>query len=203
MDAIGISNLAIDLVGGSSIMSFEDDTLEAEACKRSYDTARTFCLESREWTFASETRRLAAAVSEDYSEFSTIFPLPADCLKVRIVSRSSDLRSLVNYTKNGKNLLADETTLYIKYTKNITDTSLFSPAFQIAVAHKLAELISGTITGDKTLKRTLNAETEMALENGGAIDGSQGTPRRTRASILVNARYRYGRRRYGLGSYLD
>lgn len=201
MDKTTIYNMAIGFVGGNKVLSPADETVEAEECNIFYDPARKFCLESRDWTFAAKTRQLAPDAVPISTEFAFSFTLPSDCLVVREVSSGPTLREKVIYQKDERAIVTNSSVLYIKYTKNITTTTLFSPSFQIAVAHKLAEFISPVLTGDKVLKRTLNAESEDLLEGGGAIDGMQGSPKRAFASRLLNARVRgYGGLNYGLGS---
>jgi hypothetical protein len=200
MDKIGICNMAIGLVGGNPILSLADETVESEQCGTFYDSALTFCLESRDWTFAASSRQLAKDAVAVSTEFAFSFTIPSDSLVVRVVSSNSQLRYPVEHQKDGNKILSDSEVVYIKYTKNITDSTLFSPSFSIAAAHKLGEFISPAITGDKVLKRTLNQESEDLLEGGGAIDGMQGSPKRAYASRLLNARYKYGSTRYGLGS---
>lgn len=204
MDKIGICNMAIGFVGGNSIISFADETLESEQCELYYDIAREFCLESRDWTFAAAYRKLAASTPVTPAEFANNFPLPSDCLAVRVVSDNEDLRTPVTYQKDGNRLVTDSATAYIKYTKNIVDTALFSPSFATAVAHKLAEFISSTISGDKALKGNLMVTSDMLLEDGGSIDGMQGSPKRAFASKLVSARFRTGRAYGGavIGKYV-
>lgn len=201
MDKIGICNMAIGFVGGNSIMSFADKTLEADQCELNYDIAREFCLESRDWTFAAAYKKLAIGVAVSPAEFANNFPLPSDCLVVRAVSDNEDLRSAITYQIDGNTLVTDSATAYIKYTKNVVDTSLSSPSFQIAVSHKLGELIASVISGDKVLKRTLMGESDVLLEGGGAINGMQGSPKRAFASRLLGARYRSGRNIIGKYTY--
>jgi hypothetical protein len=201
MSAVEISNLAIGLVGGNKIASLDDESVEAVECKLYYDLARTFCLENRDWTFASVTKLLAQDSTAVSTEFANSYTLPAKCLVVREVASSADLKSKEIYQLSGRSIVTDSGTVYLKYTENVEDTSKFSPSFTIATAHKLAELIASQVTGDKSLKRTLNAEAEEAMETGGAINGMQGSPKRAYASRLVNARFRIGGN-YGLGSTL-
>lgn len=201
MDTIGICNMAIGLVGGSSITSFADETLEAEQCSLYYEPARKFCLESRDWTFAAETRQLAADVTPISTEYSHSFALPADCLVARVVASDAQLKQPLEYQRQSNRLIADSATMYIRYTKDVTSTSRFSPGFATAVAHKLAEFLSPTLSGDKTLKRTLMQESEFLLEGGGAVDGMQGSPKRAFASRLLRARYGMISR-HGLGNWI-
>ncbi len=198
MSQLEISNMAIGLVGGKQLVTLTDDTVEAEQCDLFYDVARRFCLESRDWTFAS-TYSLQEALLPPLppgifaSEFSQVFDIPDECLVIRTVSQDDNLITPAVYQKDFQYLYSDNDTLYIRYTKDTTLTERFSPTFRTALAHKLAELIAPGVTGDKTLKRELMVDAESLLENGGAIDGMQGTPKRTRASQLVGARYRGGR----------
>lgn len=198
MDKIAICNMAIGFVGGTPIMSFDDETVEAEQCTTYYDISRTFCLESRDWTFASTARKLVPNPVVPETEFSFGFLIPADCLAVRIVSETPDMKIPAEYQKDGRTIWSDNSVVYIKYTKDISNTAIFSPSFQTALAHKLAEFISIPITGDKMMKRTLMAEADEMLEEGGSIDGMQGSPKRVYASKLLRARFRGGR--YGTGS---
>jgi len=201
MDVIDICNLAISLVGGTSIISLVDASVEAEECDRFYDVARQYCLENRAWTFASATRELAADNPAVSTEFSYSYAVPSNCLVLREVSSSSDLLTPITYQKTGNSIVTDSAAVHIKYTKDITVTSLFSPSFQIALAHKLGELIAPKITGSSTIKRTLLEESEGFIENGGSIDGMQGSPKRAFASRLLHARFS-GTTRYGLGNKL-
>lgn len=189
MDSIKISNLAIGLVGGSLITSFSDPSVEAEQCGLFYDTARRICLEGRDWTFAATTRRLAPDSTAISSEYSFSFPLPSDCLVVRVVSSSADLSIPEEYQRQSNRIMADAATVYVKYTRDVTDSNQFSAGFATAVAHKLAEFISPAVTGDKALKRTLMQEAEFLINESGATDGLQGSPKRTFASRLLRARF--------------
>ena len=201
MDAIQISNMAISLVGGSSITSFADPILEAEQCDLYYNVARRYCLENRDWTFAAETRRLTKDVMPISSEYTYSYALPADCLVVRVVAADANLRDVVEYQRQSNRVITDSATLYIRYTKDVTSSTLFSSGFATAVAHKLAEFIAPSITGDKGLKRTLMQEADYLITEGGANEGMQGSPKRAFASRLLRARF-YGGSRNWFGKYI-
>lgn len=189
MDIIGICNMALSLVGGSPIMSTADETVEAEECGRYYDIARKFCLESRDWTFAAKTRRLSPDATAISSEYAYSYALPADCLVVRVASSDAQLKAPIEFQRQENRIITDSGSLYIRYTQDIVTTARFSPAFATAVAHKLAEFISPKLTGDKALKRTLLDEADYLISEGGAVDGTQGSPKAVYASRLLRARY--------------
>jgi hypothetical protein len=192
MDAIEISNMAIGFADGSPITSFEDGSKESDLCKTFYPNARNYCLENRDWTFASDYKRLSPLTAIPAADFSTQFQLPSDCLVVRQVSDNPKLEYGILYQLSGNKLLTNHSVVYIRYTKLITDTSLFTPTFSIAVAHKLAEFISGPLTASRVFKNDMVTLSEGLLENGGAIDGGQGSPKRVYASRLLGARYGRG-----------
>lgn len=200
MDAIQISNMAIGLVGGTPIMSLSDPTIEAEQCDLYYDTARKFCLESRDWTFASETRRLSPEAVSLSPEYNYSFVVPADCLVVRVVASDANLKIVEEYQRQSNRIITDSAVIYVRYTKDVRSSALFPSGFSIAVAHKLAEFLSSTLTGDKNLKRALMQEADYMITESGATDGMQGSPKRAFASRLLRARFGGRYDRYGLGS---
>ncbi|MGD1830997.1 MAG: hypothetical protein ACPKM1_15660 [Spirochaetaceae bacterium] len=188
MDKVKIGNMAIGFCGGNSIMSFEDGTTESDLCKINYEPARDYCLEMRDWTFASERRRLTPLADAPVSEFSHAFQLPSDCFVLRQVSDNQDMKSSIEYQVDGNRILCDAGIVYVRYTVQVTNTSLFSPSFALAVATKLAELISVALTASPAMKQAYEQGSERLLEDSGAIDGMQGTPKRAYASRLLSAR---------------
>lgn len=201
MDSIQISNMAIGLVGGTRITSFSDQSVEAEQCGLYYDVARRFCLESRDWTFAAVTQQLSKDVTPVSSEFAASYALPANCLVVRAVASDAKLQMAEEYQRQGNRIITDAGVIYVKYTSDVTESAMFPSGFGIAVAHKLAEFLASTLTGDKNLKRTLMQESEYMVQESGATDGMQGSPKQAFASRLLRARYG-GRGNYGLGKYV-
>ena len=198
MDSIGISNMAIGLVSGNQIMTFDDDTVESDACKTYYETARDFCLEARDWTFATARKRITPLTEAPVSEFSYSFKVPSDLLVTRQVCSDEAMTSKLVYQQEGRNIVCDSSIIYIRYTAKISDPTTFTPTFNAAVAHKLAEFISPILTANSGIKVALNQEATNLVDDGGAINGMQGSPKQVTASKLLRARQGYS---YSQGIY--
>jgi len=189
MRAIDIANMAIGYLGGNRITSLEDESEEAELIQVYYESARDFCLESRAWTFAAKRAELAPLAEAPAFGWSAAFLLPADTMVVREVSRLSTMSYPEEYEREADTLLANASSLYIKYTTNWIHETKWSKQFCIAVAHKLAEFMCGPITENRALKKDLALLSEAYLEVGGATDGMQASPRQAKAYRLKRARY--------------
>ncbi len=75
---VEIANSAIVKVGGRSIQSLDDDTVEAKTCKLRMEPCKRIVLRMHPWNFAIERVSLAPLVSTPAFEFSAEFQLPSD-----------------------------------------------------------------------------------------------------------------------------
>ena len=192
MDTIGVCNMALTLLGANKILSLDDGTTASELCKQWLEPARDMVLESRDWTFASKRKRLPALVDAPVSEFEFQFLLPSDCLSIRAVCNNEDMQIPTEYQKEDNRILARFDPVWIRYTALITDMEQFPPGCYTALAHRLAQFLSGPLTGNKGLGDRLVVQSEQMVEDGGAIDGRQGSPNQVTSSQLLNARSRTG-----------
>jgi len=65
MTKTDIANLALSLIGGSTITTIDDPTAQARACKKWFDTARDEALASHPWNFAIKRLSLKPAWQHD------------------------------------------------------------------------------------------------------------------------------------------
>lgn len=188
MDKIEICNLAIGWCGGNLIVSFEDDSVEAELCKSAYVPTRDLVLEQRDWTFAASRDSLVPLAAAPPFGYSAAFQLPTELLVVRRVSDDPVSMRQIDYVKEQRTILANAAILYIEYTLRVTNENLFSPSFTYALAHKIAASIATPLTESATLKREMEGMALAFIEEGGSIDGTQSRVGRTFASKIVGAR---------------
>jgi hypothetical protein len=146
-------------------------------------------MEQKDWTFAASRDVLSPLVETPEFGYSYKFLLPPDLLVVRQISDTPDMRK-IDYIKEQRNILANCSVVYLKYTVKITNTNYFSPSFTYSLAHKIAAVISNPLTGSKTLKQEMENLSQFYLDGGGAIDGTQTKVGRADASRIKNARYR-------------
>lgn len=198
MDKVTICNMAIGWVGGNLITSFDDESVEADICREQYDLTRDLVLEYRDWTFAA-TRDSMTPLTGTPIGWSYQFQLPSDCLVVRKVTDSAEtldnkkyigLVESVDFVKESNRILANRSTIYIKYTKKVTNEAIFSPRFIFALANKMAANLALPVTQNSAVKDKFEGMAQVYMDEGGAIDGTQSMPGRARASRIVNARRR-------------
>ena len=180
---VGICNLALMKVGDESIMSLQEDSKAARACKLIYEPTRDRLLAAHPWNFALKRTSLARLSEKPPFEYEYQFQLPTDCLRVwKLYDSTSD------YVVEGGKLLIDDTQVKIKYIARITDPNLFSPAFVSALATALAVELSVRLTDSKVLKQTLMLELKEMINQAYLIDAIEGSsPDEQEDTIWQNA----------------
>lgn len=188
---ISICNLALSWLGGTLITSFEDDSTEAKLCSANYDSSRDATLEDRNWTFASGRNKPPLLADPPEFGFSSAFQLPTNplCIRVTKVSDSADFSTIINsWEKEGDQLLCDFTVIYLKYIKQITDPTKFSPGFVQTLAARIAADICVPLTNDVELFTTYWQLYLNKLETAGANDGLQSKADKLTAVQLIGVR---------------
>ena len=189
--AISICNISLSWLGGNVIIAFEDETTEAILCSANYDSSRLAVLEEREWTFAAARaipNKLADAPAFGYS---SAFQLPTNpvCIKVRKVSNSPRFDTKIeDWVKEGDQILANQDVIYIKYTKDVTDPTKFSPGFVQSLAARIAADICVPLTENVDLFASYWQLYLNKLETAGANDGMQGRNIKLENNQLIKVR---------------
>ena len=158
---IDICNLALGQLGAHYITSFADGTTESVACATNYPMARDAVLESRDWTFAVVERQLTEITvpsGEMPPEFSHAYQVPTDCLLIRycflpstvsfpdgmsgalITAEPTSEQSVQRPTWNRfeDRCYCNESLLWARYIKQVTDTTKYTNNFLQALATRLA-----------------------------------------------------------------
>lgn len=151
-------------LGQASIASINETSTEAAACLQFYEHARDYTLQSATWSFASRLRALEQNDDNDLEEYwAYSYEAPADTLRiVRVLPASAnpfDRRYHVAYKRIGDNIYTDEDDAWIFYVRQVTDATLFSPAFVEALAWKLAHFLVQPLR----LENRLTQETEAGF----------------------------------------
>lgn len=203
-----IANMALSHLGeGNQISALDtENSEEAKACRQFYDTARKICLRDFDWAF-SETRGILAQIenlqaADDKAEWNFSYQYPTDCLKLRRIEsglRNDNRQSRIAYTlfTSGTNKLiyTDCDEARIVYTKDVSDVTLFTADFDLALSYKLAELIAPRITaGDVFQMKTKMREMyEIEITNAQANDQGEVQHEEVPQSEFERARgYYYG-----------
>jgi hypothetical protein len=185
---IEIASLACGLIGTKGITTFDDDTDEARICKAFYGIARDALLEARVWTFATKRLNLTPHADAPVFGYTRKFEIPSTVVRVHRVDDGS-LDGALDWRREGQFILSDADEVFITAVVKETDTSLYSPAFCIALAHKLAALIVVPLSDDGKKQATMAALAEKYLKDAAGTDGAQGRAERVRsADSIANRR---------------
>jgi hypothetical protein len=156
-----ICNLALSHLGQTKRIANVDteQSQEASLFRVLYETARDVVLKEYEWPFATKLATLALIEEEPNSEWAFSYRYPSDCIKfMRILSgtradtNSSRIPYKVSHDSIGKIIYCDYENAEGEYIEGITDTSLFSPDFVMALSFYLSSLAAPALTGGDPFK---------------------------------------------------
>lgn len=169
---VSIANRALLKIGGNPILSFSDESKEAQVISAVYTDIRDATLRLAQWNFATARAALAASLSEPLWGFNVLYPLPSDCLRV------IELENLyATYKVEGQNILTDEVApLNIKYIKRVTDPNQFDSLFIDTFVLFLAAEICYGFTGSSSLAGQTLIEAKAKLKEADLMQSKEDTP---------------------------
>lgn len=152
-----IANLALSHVGvGKEIAALEtENSNEANACRRYFETARDLTVRAFAWPFAMKSAVLTLVAENPTTEWAFSYVYPADCLRdIRILSgiRNDTRQSripykVINDQDNSRLLIyTDMEDAILEYTVKVTNSALFPPDFTMAFSYRLGYLIAPRLT---------------------------------------------------------
>ncbi len=197
-----ICNQALSWVGHGRITSLEDPSSTGEWCRDNYPFIRDSVLEERMWTFATERITKTSNDLDDWGQMYK-FAVPLDWLAVyrvyRDVSNNQRLLKSEGWVREGRYVLANDSTIYLWGIKRVTDTGQFSPLFTQALAARLAAEMAVPLAENRQLQADLWALYGDKLREAAVRDGQQGANEMVQSNSLVDARASgaYGGTSYG------
>lgn len=190
--AVQIANLALTQLGVTPITSFDDATVEAELCSQYYPVIRDAVLEDHNWSFATRRVALTPIAEKPVFQYTQIFPLPADTLRVLLVSSDAGTNFTrpqnAVYSVEGRNILANYDVIYVMIIARVIETASFSPTFVNALATRLASEMCIALTNSRQLSGQLFDSYGYKLAIAARSDGMQGSSQRMPPGSLVMAR---------------
>lgn len=143
---VQIVNLALLKFGNVSIQAITDMTPQARFANVLWDIIRDELTAAHPWNFAIKRELLTTPdVSTDpLGEYDHIFTLPVDCLRVWQIYNSK-----ANYSLEGGVIYTSDEEISLKYIRQITDVSLWPPAFVRCMATALAAELCIKMEGGK------------------------------------------------------
>lgn len=153
---VEICNIALGFIGISKEIQNLDteNSNEANACRRLFDTIQDEVLRDFKWPFA-KTRTVLELIEEaPDDEWNYSYRYPTDCVRIhripsgiRMDNRQSAESYELRHDSTGTIIYADAQNAELIYTKRVDDPNRWPPDFRIAFAHLLASRIAMRLSG--------------------------------------------------------
>lgn len=195
---VDIWNLALNLVGGKSVLDPNEKSTEADLCRLHYPFALDFVLESQDWNFAVKRQEVAESGDlEPVFGYQSSFKIPSDAVRVvevwdnkRSISNSRFTTNNLQWQQEGEYISADTSTqVWMRYISRIEDTTRFTASFATALSTYLAYRLAIPVAANRALKVDLLGEYQLLLSEAAANDGMTGRTKVLRSNVLVSARF--------------
>lgn len=188
MTDIEICGMALGFAKTKGIVSFDDDTAQARACKAFYGPIRDLVLEDRVWTFARRQYVLDAPdLAPPAFKYARRFGLPAEIIRVHRVY-DADMDPDIDWELHGRFILTGEKKLYATAVRREEDASLYTPGFCLALALRLGTILAIPFAENRQLKADLWDEYKVVIKEASGADGSQGRGEAVEVDFLKRAR---------------
>ncbi|MBD5398893.1 hypothetical protein HDR60_05330 [bacterium] len=180
---VDLCSKALNKIGASEIVSFDEGTPEAEFSRSIYPVLKHKLLSSFPWSFATEIKRLNKIVIEDVeAEFSNCYLLPSDFI------RAVKISSKLPYKIIGDKLFTDATGVILTYISDV-DECRFSSAFVSAFIYAIAAELSVSLLDDVTKFNLLYRLYTSELREARFLDSMQESPKKFNDFSLIDVRF--------------
>lgn len=169
ISAVGIANIALTMLSTSRITSLDEDNENARKVNAIYNSTRDSLLAEHNWNFARAQAELSQLdETPTLSDWSLVFQVPTDV--IRIIRIDCDEKFAIY----GSKLYTNSSSVKIDYIKRIESESMFSSAFVIAFASRLAMVLSYGITQSSTQTQLMADYYKNALQEAKWADAQEG-----------------------------
>lgn len=157
---VDICNLALSNLGVSQfITNLETEkSLEAIVCRKWYEPAMRFVQRDFDWNFNRRRMNLAVFTGTVPDPWQYMYIYPSDCEMIRAICpygvRTPRIDQRIPYEvaveadpdgKDIKVIYTDQDAAVVRYSKYITDTSLFDSQFVVAASYLLSTFIAAPL----------------------------------------------------------
>ena len=187
---VNICNSALNLIGASTISALTEDTKNARLCNQRYEPVRNRVFRGHNWNCLIKRVQLAANSTDPVVEYAKSYALPSDCLRVlKIHNGTTDsIASDLDYKIEGKNIVTDQTTVYLVYIALDTDPNNYDSYLREAISHQLAADLAYAITNNATLANNYMARADERLREARFIDATENSLDTVEANEFTDAR---------------
>ena len=123
-------------------------------------------------------------------EYSYAYALPSDFLRVmKIHNGTTDsIAADLDYKVEGKNIVTNQTTVYLVYVALDTDPNNYDAYLREAISHQLAADLAYAITNNATLANNYLTRADERLREARFIDATENSLDTVEANEFTDAR---------------
>jgi len=177
MSPTDVCNQALARFGAKRINSYDDATdkkPEAIYCRLYYEQTAKALIRSHWWRFAKHRVQLSQDTTDPAFQWTYAYLLPSDFLRKVMVYDGSDLpggRTYTSYELEANRLLIDESSVYLKYIRWVSDVPSWDPLFTEVMVLELAKKLVVPLSQDVTkLKPDIDKDLEILKRRVRAMD---------------------------------
>tara|TARA_R100001594_G_scaffold33795_2_gene62574 strand:+ start:8105 stop:8689 length:585 start_codon:yes stop_codon:yes gene_type:complete len=189
---IDICNSAMNMLGASNIVSLTEDSKNARLLNQRFDFVRDAVFRSHAWNCLINRQQLNQSSTTPAYQYSYAYPIPTDPYCLRILELHTGSYSSnetdIEWKVEGRNILTDEATVYIKYIGRITDPNEYDTLLIETISARLAADTGYAITGSTTLTSSMWQLYEAKIVEARHADATEGQPDTIQAHTWINAR---------------
>jgi hypothetical protein len=185
---VDIINNALTKIGANTIININDDSEEARRVNVIFDDSLDLLLQEYPWNFAIERTSLAQLETDPTYEYTYNYQLPTDPYCLRVLDIYNENSQDIFYKIEGRKLLTNETSVYVRYIKRVTDMSELNAMFREALSYYIAAQLAFTLTGSNSLKKDLLNTYEFTFRKAKTNDAKEGRSDMFRAGPWVQAK---------------
>jgi len=187
---VNICNSALNLIGASTISALTEDTKNARLCNQRYEPVRNRVFRGHNWNCLIKRVELARNSTAPVMEFNYAYALPSDFLRVmKIHNGTTDsIAADLPYKVEGKNIVTDQTTVYLVYVALDTDPNNYDAYLREAISHQLAADLAYAITNNATLANNYLTRADERLREARFIDATENSLDTVEANEFTDAR---------------
>lgn len=190
---VTICNMALAQIGQEPISSLGQEDERARRCSLFYEPVKKEVLRTHNWAFAGALEPLSLLASDNTDEWPYMYAYPSACLFLRRVFAKSvrdpfSFKEIYRPDLAARVILSAAPQAYAEYTRDITDESLFDPAFVKAFSLALAADLAVTLSGDASLARQIMQKYTLALDEARRSNMTERFDVHRAQSAFVNGR---------------
>lgn len=186
---LSVFNGALSRLGEKLLSSEDEDSIRGNTLRSVWDRVRRSVLRDHPWQSVQKRVRVTdLSGCDDATEFS--FSLSECALRVLDVGPVNG--GNVKWSVRGRTLVSTVSDIYVLLVYDINDPSLFESQLFDALTAKLAFEVSSTLTRDRGLQESMEAEYRRVLMDAQHTDSTEHSPDDYRVDIGQGEAARYG-----------